>query len=144
MKFGSDKNFTFCKILHLKSIELVSIFLPFSSKYLTHLISSFNKNYKLLMEQILEEDSSPQSVDHTFEEIYNLKSSKKHSKGEETILSRKRRTSTSCSQKSEKRRKKSKHKRSSSKSRYFFGWKAYICVSIYLLIILINTGCLSF
>lgn len=42
-----------CKILHLKAIELVARFMPNSNLYVSHLISSFNKNYKFYMDKIV-------------------------------------------------------------------------------------------
>ena len=42
-----------CKVLHLKAIELVGRYLPPSNRYIVHLVSSFNKNYKFYMDKIV-------------------------------------------------------------------------------------------
>lgn len=52
----------------------MSKFLPFSTKYLTHLITSFNKNYKLYMEHIAEESSLIQSTETSYMQIYDIDS----------------------------------------------------------------------
>ena len=54
---NENKSILKCKILHLKSICIINEFLPFSSKFLSHLITSYNKNYNLYMERITEENT---------------------------------------------------------------------------------------
>ena len=53
MKMNDNPKILKCKILHLKAIELVARFMPNSNLYVSHLISSFNKNYKFYMEKIV-------------------------------------------------------------------------------------------
>ena len=57
MKMSDNSRILKCKILHLKAIELVARFIPGSNIYISHLVSSFNKNYKFYMDKIDEESS---------------------------------------------------------------------------------------
>lgn len=53
IKMNDNPKILKCKILHLKAIELVARFMPNSNLYVSHLISSFNKNYKFYMDKIV-------------------------------------------------------------------------------------------
>jgi hypothetical protein len=41
------------EILHLKAIEIAGKYLPSGNDFFTHLINSFNKNYKCIMDEIV-------------------------------------------------------------------------------------------
>lgn len=43
------------QILHLKAIEVAGKYLPPDNDFFTHLLNSFNKNYKCLMDEIVTE-----------------------------------------------------------------------------------------
>jgi hypothetical protein len=38
------------KVLHLKAIELAAKYIPDTSNYFTHILNSFNKNYKSILD----------------------------------------------------------------------------------------------
>lgn len=53
LKMSDNPTILKCKIYHLKAIELVGKFMPNSNQYISHLIGSFNKNYKFYMDKIV-------------------------------------------------------------------------------------------
>jgi len=42
------------QILHVKAIELAGKYLPVDNDFFTHLINSFNKNYKCILDEIVQ------------------------------------------------------------------------------------------
>ena len=53
LKMNDNQSILKCKIYHLKAIELTGRFMPNSNQYISHLITSFNKNYKFYMDKIV-------------------------------------------------------------------------------------------
>ncbi len=53
LKMNDNTKILKCKILHLKAIELAARFIPSGKTFISHLVSSFNKNYKFYMDKIV-------------------------------------------------------------------------------------------
>lgn len=45
-----------CKLIHIKALEIATKYLPPSNFFLNHLLGSFNKNYKFLLDEIVSID----------------------------------------------------------------------------------------
>ena len=52
-KLHKDETILKCKLLHLKAIELAGKYLPPSNDFFNHLLNSFNKNYKFVLDEIV-------------------------------------------------------------------------------------------
>lgn len=52
-KLHKDETISKCKLLHLKAIELAGKHLPPSNDFFNHLLNSFNKNYKFVLDEIV-------------------------------------------------------------------------------------------
>jgi hypothetical protein len=49
-KLHKDETIGKCKLLHIKAIEIAAKYLPPSNFFVNHLLGSFNKNYKTVLD----------------------------------------------------------------------------------------------